>query len=501
MRNTIYPLVILLISTYCLSAQTNQIKAFDQYVEANREKFEVPGCALTIVKDGKVIFSKAYGIRGFSDREEADTETIFGMMSTTKATTAVAMAFLVDEGKVNWDDKVIDHLPEFQLSDPYITSQLKVRDLFTHNAGLGNADFLWAYNDLSKKEILDQMRLAPMAYSFRGGFIYQNIMYLVAGQLIEKLSGMTWERFMTERLFQPLGMENTFPTIATSAQYQNRSRSHFRINEDIIEIEEMSADLIGPAGSAWSTADDVGKWVQFMLDSAKVDGKAMLSAETYGEILKPHAIIPKEQFYPTAQLTKPHWMTYGLGWFQQDYRGDFLNFHTGSLAGRTAIVGLVPDKDFGFYFFGNLDHAELRHALMLKAIDVFVHEDDSRDWATEIYELYHSNPPMMSDYIANMEKSRAKNTKTTHSDLKSYAGTYRDPYYGTITIKEKDGALHLRQSSQLSAKIEHWHYDVFSCQFPSLSFAPPQLLSFELNPLDNKVKGLDFDGTYFKKED
>ena len=225
MRKTILLcLSILLFSVVGLCQ--NNVELLDKYIESARNQWQVPGLAITVVQNGKVVFSKGYGIRELGKNEPVTTETLFGAMSTTKAMTVVGLAMLVDEGKVNWDDKVIKYLPNFRIGDPYITNELRVSDLLTHNAGLGNADFLWDWTpELSSDEILNRMQFATPAYSLRSSFIYQNIMYLVAGQVIEKVSGMTWERFIKERLFAPLGMKNTFPNLALSRQYPNAMRS------------------------------------------------------------------------------------------------------------------------------------------------------------------------------------------------------------------------------------------------------------------------------------
>ena len=253
-------LLTLLMSTLlCIQvAAQNKADVFDKYVEASRLTWKVPGMSIVVVQDGKVLISKGYGIRELGKNDAVDRQTLFGCMSTTKAMTAVAIAMLVDEGKVSWNDKVIKHLPNFRLADPYVTNELKIRDLFTHNTGVGNADFLWAWwPDMPSAEVVRRMSYATQAYSMRGGFVYQNIMYLVAGQVIEKVSGMSWERFMRERVFDPLGMKNTFSTLAASRIVQNRSSAHFEIKGKIEVIPEMSADEIGPAGSVWSTSDDM----------------------------------------------------------------------------------------------------------------------------------------------------------------------------------------------------------------------------------------------------
>ena len=285
--------VILSAAIFGQSAQQNNIDAFDKYAEAARVTWNVPGMSIAIVQDGKVLLSKGYGVRELGKSDKVDASTLFGAMSTTKAMTAVAMGILVDEGKVGWNDKVLKHLPDFRVADPYVTNELKVRDLFTHNAGLGNADFLWAWTpELSSAEIAKRMQYAPQAYSMRGGFTYQNVMYLVAGLVIEKASGMPWERFMTERVFRPLGMTSTFPNLSSGRSYQNRSSAHYEIEKKVEVIPEMEADSIAAAGAVWSTSDDMAKWVNFVLGNTTVNGKEILKPATLAEMMKPQAIIP-----------------------------------------------------------------------------------------------------------------------------------------------------------------------------------------------------------------
>ena len=470
----------------------------DKYVEDARKEWNVPGMSIVVVQNGKVLFAKGYGAKEFGKDSPVDTKTLFGAMSTTKAMTAVALAMLVDEGKVNWDDKVIEHLPEFRIADAYVTRELKIRDLLTHNAGLGNADFLWAWTpELSSKEIVEHMQYAKQAYSFRGGYTYQNIMYLVAGQVIEKISGMSWERFMKERLFEPLGMNDTFPTYKDSTQYKNRSLAHYEVDGKIQVIPEMLADSVAPAGAVWSTADDIGKWVNFMLGNTTVNGKVLLKPETYRELLKAHAIVPQEQFYPTTKLTKPHWTTYGLGWFQHDYRGEMVNFHTGSLAGRTAIIGLLTDKNLGVYIFGNIDHAEVRHALMYKVFDLFGFDDDSRDWSAEMKTLYQDIKVQGDKQSEAFKAKRVKNTKPS-LPLTSYVGTYSDPFYGNMEVKMENGKLRLLVNPKLKADLNHWHFDSFQAVWDN-KWEGESVVSFQLDKFSGDVASINFGGAILKR--
>lgn len=498
MKKTNFLIIFILLFGSVVYGQS-KVEVFDKYVDAARQQWNVPGLSIVVVEDGKVLLSKGYGVKELGKNDKVDTETLFGAMSTTKAMTAVALGMLVDEGKVAWDDKVIKHLPGFRVADPYITNELKVRDLLTHNAGLGNADFLWAWTpELPADEIARRMQYAKPAYSLRSGFIYQNIMYLVAGQVVEKASGMSWERFVTERIFMPLGMKNTFANYELSKKYLNRSMAHYEYGGKIQMIPEMTADPIAAAGAVWSTSDDIGKWVNFMLGNTTVGGKQLLKPATYKELLRPQVVIPPNGgFYPTTALTKPHWTTYAMGWFQHDYRGEMINFHTGSLAGRTAIIGLIPDKKLGVYIFGNLDHAEVRHALMYKVFDVFGFDDNSRDWSTEAKGLYDGLKAAGAKQEEAIKALRVQNTKPS-LPLSAYAGTYSDPFYGTFKVELKGDKLAISLNKDLSATFEHWQFDTFETVW-NQGWQGTGLAKFELSPVGSEVISMELDGAVFKK--
>jgi len=496
-RLTLILIVFLLMTS--LSYSQSSVDSFDKYVESARQQWQVPGLSIVVVKDGKVVFEKGYGVRELGKSDPVTNETLFGSMSTTKAMTVACLAMLVDEGKIGWDDKVIKYLPDFRVGDPYVTNELRVRDLLTHSAGLGNADFLWSWTPtIANAEVLRRMQYANPAYSLRSSFIYQNIMYLVAGTVIERVSGMPWEQFIRERLFSPLGMKNSFPNLSLSRSYLNRSASHFEVKGKIEVIPEMPADSIAPAGAVWSTADDIGKWVAFMLGDGTANGKVLIKPATFNEILKPQVIVPAPQFYPTVAITKPHWMTYGLGWFQHDYRGEMVNFHTGSLDGRTAIIGLMRDKKLGVYIFGNLDHAELRHALMYKVFDVFGFGDNTRDWSSEFKTLYDG---IKEQGRKRQEAVRAmrKTGTAPNLPLEAYAGRYSDPFYGSIDIQLSNGKLRSNLGNGLEADLEHWQFDSFMGTW-NKSWWDQSLFTFSISPVAPNVDSITVDGATLKKE-
>jgi len=489
-------LSILCLINFSLRGQTieQKIKDFDTYVEKSRVQWQMPGMAVVLVKDGKVILKKGYGVRKLGDKAPVDDQTLFVCASTTKAMTAACMGILVDQGKVKWDDPVITYLPTFQLYDPYVTRELKIRDLFIHDSGVGNTDFLWGNMSISSQEVLDKMKLVKPSYSLRSGFIYQNIFYLAAGQVIEKVSGLTWEKFIKQNIFDQLGMTRTVPFLkeATDA---NKAAPHFLVENSIQVIEHTSADEIGPAGSVWSCANDISKWVACMLDSSKYTGGKLLSAKTWTELFKPQMIVP-DGFYPTMQIIKPNWTTYGLGWFQHDYKGKKINFHTGSLAGAIAIHGQLPEAGLGIYVFGNYDHAELRHALVYKAFDLFA-LGGNRDWSTEFLAHYKKINDKVEKEVKDFEAKRVNGTKPSF-DLSEYAGKYSDPLYGQVEITVSENSLLVNMNSFAQAKLDHWHYDTFRGWYDKRWYGKANATFLTDN--NGKTTKVNFDGVEFVKE-
>ena len=488
---------ILLIPFFAVAqTYTKQLQEFDNYVKQGMKDWELPGLSVVIVKNNQVLLSKGYGVRELGTTNAVDDKTLFSIGSTTKAMTAVCMGILVDEGKVNWNDPVIKHLPDFQLYDPSVTRELKIRDLFTHNSGVGNADFLWSVMNVSSDEILRKMKQVEPSYSLRSSFIYQNIFYLAAGKVIERVSGMPWEKFIKAKIFEPLGMTRTVPLLKELTD-PNQTKPHYKVNNVIKPIENTSADKVGPAGSVYSCADDISKWVMAMLDSSKYKNGRLLKPQTWVEMFKPQVIVPPGQFYPTQQLTKPNWMTYGLGWFQHDYKGKKVNFHTGSLAGAIALHAQLPDEKLGYFFLGNFDHAELRHALMYKTFDLFA-LGGTRDWSAEFKKLYDGVNNQIKKQEDETIAKRVTGTTPSHG-LENFAGTYMDELYGEAKVELNGNALNFTINNFVKAKSEHWHYDTFRIAYEK-DWYGTGFTAFILNDL-GKVSELNFEGMVFKKKE
>jgi CubicO group peptidase (beta-lactamase class C family) len=435
---------------------------FDKYIQEGLATWQTPGLSVVVVKNGEIVLKKGYGVQNIIDNVPYTTSTLSTCASTTKAMTAVCMSILIDEGKIKWTDKVSDILTEFKLSNPYVTEEITVKDLFTHNTGLGNADLLWVLG-YSREEILKRMSYVPMAYSLRSSFVYQNLMYITAGEVIRKVSGKSWEDFVTERLFTPLGMTNTYASYSKISATAAKTSSHHKDKNDNDKIKPfpyLYSDNIGATGGIWSCVDDMAKWIQFLQDSTKINGNRLLKAETFAHLFKPHALIPMESFYPTTRLTKPHWTSYGLGWFQHDYRGKMVQLHTGSLEGLVAILGMIPEEKLAIYVFGNLDHTEIRHALVYKAFDLWIFNDHSKDWSKDFLALYQGIEKQAKKAEETQVAKRILNTNPSHA-LASYAGKFHNKIYGEAEIELKNNALSLKLPNNISYYLQHWHYDTF----------------------------------------
>jgi hypothetical protein len=286
-----------------------------------------------------------------------------------------------------------------------------------------------------------------------------NVQYAMAGEVLRAAAGIPWSDFVTQRIFAPLGMRETVPTLAATATVPNVASPHMRLNDTIRVVQNRPVDPVAPAGAIWSSVSDMAKWMRFVLDSGRVGGRRLLKAETFREWLSPQVIVPRADFYPTTRLTRPHYTAYGLGWFLQDYNGQSVAMHTGSIDGMIAILGLIPDQRLGVYVLANLDHAELRHALMWRVFDLYT-TGGGRDWSRDLKALYDS---LGAQAQAAEQAFTARRVTGTHPSLplERYAGSYADSLLGNAVVTLENGSLRLRAGKGFDGRLEHWHYDTF----------------------------------------
>ena len=430
-------------------------------IQQGMEDWQIPGLSTIVVKDGEVVFHKSYGVKNLEAKEAVDGNTLFTMASTTKALIAISMGILVDRGELDWDDKVREHYPEFKLADSYITDDARVKDLLTHNLGMGDADLLWIFDSVSTKETLDRFQLVEPSYPLRGGYTYQNLMYVIAGELIGEVSGTHWTTFVEENILDPLEMRRTQTKATGIFEAGNYATPYFNDIEDgIVEVGYTLTDQMGAAGMMWTCTNDIANYLAFLDAGGVYKGDTLLKPETFARLFQPHTIIPQSSFYPTTALTKPEWTTYGLGWFQHDYRGEKLDFHTGSIWGLVAIAGIIHDQNTAVYVVANMDHAELRHAIMYKALDLYAFDDDSRDWHTEVFDLYSGFRERAKEQLRKRDSARVAGTNPT-LPLADYTGTYVHPVWGSMIITVENDNLKGVLNGRLTFTYEHWHYDTF----------------------------------------
>jgi CubicO group peptidase (beta-lactamase class C family)/dienelactone hydrolase len=434
--------------------QSPDLAALDRYIAAAARDWNVPGLAIAIVKNDSLVFAKGYGVIELGKPAPINEHTRFAIGSTTKAMTSASLAMLVDEGKLHWDDRVIDILPDFRLYDPYATRELTIRDLLTHRTGLPSTDLLWAFseNDYTQTEMIRRLRYVQPSSSFRSHWEYQNVVYAINGAIIERVSGMPWATFVQNRIFDPLGMTETIPLVSRLGGKPNVAVPHAVIHDTLRVVPIRSTDGVAAAGSVWSSVSDMSKWMRFILDSGRVGPKRLISTAAFKEIIAPQIRAPMEE-YPALSLARPNFFSYGFGWFIQDYHGNTAWMHTGSIDGMSAIIGLLPDQRVGVYVLANGDHAELRHALMYKVFDLYTGAPD-RDWSTDIKNLFAAR---------RRPRAVSQQASPTHPGLplEKYGGNYVDSTYGNIEVTVTNAVLHARFGKADLGDLDHVDYDTF----------------------------------------
>jgi len=462
-------------------AQEAPLQGFDEYVNKALKDWEVPGVGVAIVKDDKVVLAKGYGVRKLGDPAPVNERTIFAIGSSSKAFTAAALAMLVDDGKIKWDDPVTKYLPGFELYDPYASKEMTVRDLLCHRSGLARGDLMWYGSDYSRDEILRRTRHLKPTWSFRSQFGYQNLMYLAAGQIVPAITGKSWDDFIKDRFFRPLGMaaSSTSVTDLTSSKSSgNVATPHARMDEKVVAIPWRNIDNIAPAGSINSNVVEMAAWARLQLGDGNFAGQRLLSSGAVKEMHKSHTVIP---FDPPWNLVFPeaHFLNYGLGWFLSDYRGRKIVEHGGNIDGMSALVALIPEEKLGLVILTNLNGSDLRTALKLRIFDAFL-GGEAKDWSAAHLKTMKGFEAQGKAAEKKQNDERVKDTKPSLA-LDKYAGAYQDEMYGDVKVaQEENGKLVVRYGAAFTGDLEHWHYDTFQTTWRDRTLGKG-LVTFTLN--------------------
>ena len=478
----------LLLATSALAAPP---PGLDARVEAAMQAYGTPGFAVAIVEDGKVVHAKGYGVRKLGSPERVDADTIFPTGSTGKAVTTAAIAILVDEGKLGWDDKVIDHLPDFRMHDPWVTREMTVRDLLVHRSGLGlgAGDLLYVpRTSRSRADVVRALRHIAPATSFRSGYAYDNILYVVAGELIATVSGQSWESFIRDRVFRAAGMEDSVSDEAARFANPNRAHPHARIDgrvrglgtQVVLPEREGLGQVAAPAGGLSSSANDLARWLQVQLAHGALpggEGKRLYSEASAREMWTPQVLTPVRAYPPPISDMTPQFSSYALGWSVQDYRGVKTVQHGGAVFGVLTMVVLVPDHKLGFSLQMSSEDYPVMRGVMNELLDHYL-GFPKRDWVAAFGEW---NDSRLAAGVAALDATTAgKRAQTRPSlPLAQYAGRYADSWYGPIAIShdgQGGGRPGLRidflQSPNMAGTLEHHQYDTFIARWDDAAIEP-----------------------------
>jgi CubicO group peptidase (beta-lactamase class C family) len=448
------------------------LSSLDAFIESAMKDWRVPGLGLAVVRDGEVVLARGYGVREKDKTDAVDGDTIFAIGSSSKAFTAACVGLLVDQKKVEWDDPVTKHLPWFALHDAYATRDLTVRDLLTHRGGLARADQLWYGSGFGRSEILHRFREVEPSWGFRARFGYQNIMFLVAGELYAAVAGESWDDCVARRFFAPLRMARSTTTVDSLPKIENVATPHEEFEGEVVSVPWRDLDNVAPAGSINSSAREMAEWLKLQLGA----GPAILSEATLAETHTPQMVVRKEgswaNYFPASTL-----ITYGLGWFVDDYRGEIVVEHGGSIDGMRALVSMIPEKKIGLVALTNRSGQLLPEVVRYRVYDTLL-SLEPKDWNTQMLAAIRK---AQDDERQAREKEKASRVTGTKSSLTlpAYAGIYTHPAYGEATVEVMNGALVLRRGEGV-ADLEHWHYDTFQAKFRNPRMGT-MLVTFELD--------------------
>jgi CubicO group peptidase (beta-lactamase class C family) len=461
-------------------------------VERTMKLFDVPGIAIAVVKDGKVVATQGFGVRKLGGPDKVDARTLFEVASNSKAFTAAALAMLVDEGKLAWDDPVTKHLPDFQMYDAYVTHEMTVRDLLTHRSGLGlgAGDLLWwPTTNFSTDEIIHKLRYIRPATSFRSSYAYDNLLYIVAGKIIAAKSGKTWGETIRERILAPAGMTATTTSVAENAGNPGVANAHSKINDKIAAVKAMPVpNAVGAVGIN-TNAEDIARWMNVLLAGGRVgtdaNGKEirLYSAKQAREMWTAQTPMRISEPDPKLAATRPNFLAYGLGFQLRDWQGRLLAMHSGALQGFYSKVVLVPEAKLGIAILTNAESGGSLNALQYQLLDRMLNPAATTDWIGIVKAVEDENH---AKELARIGKANAARAAKSQPSLvrTAYDGEYLDPWYGIATIKHEGNRqiLTMSRTPDLTGELEHYQHDTFIVRWKERNFNADAYVTFALNP-------------------
>jgi len=441
------------------------IKDIDATVDKAMQTWNVPGLALAVVKDDQVVLSRGYGVREMDQPEKVDDHTLFSIGSNTKAFTATAVGLLVQEGKLAWDDPVTEYIPSFQLYDSHATQLMTIRDLLCHRGGLGTwAGDMLQLSNYSIEEIVRRVRYIPPAYGFRAGYGYCNLMFITAGHVLSTVTGMSWDDFIRQRIFEPLGMQDSVTSPFFFGDRTNIATPHEDVKGKLQTVNYRKDNHFGAAGSICTSVSDIALWMRLQLNHGTLDEKRFVEESIIEETHTPHTTMRlgpiEKKYFPSR-----HFSAYGLGWFLSDIHGRLIVRHTGGVDGMLSSVVLIPEEKVGIAIFTNklpnAAYVALSQYLTEKLLGI-----PSQDWIQAYVEMEKEGKEKAEQAKKKKDASRARDTRPSFW-LEKYAGAYESDILGGATLSLEGSVLHiqLQAHESISGVLEHWHYDTFECHW------------------------------------
>lgn len=459
---------------------------FNTYVKNAVDSFELPGLTIAIVKEGEIAFENAYGYKDLNSKTALNSESVFAIASLSKAFTAAAIGVLVDEGKLNWTDRVDEYIPSFRLSDEYVASQLTIEDLLCHRSGFNtfDGDLLWYGTNYSREEIIQRFEKYKMSYDFRTKYGYQNIMFIIAGEVVKEVSGMSWEDFMEKRIFEPLEMKHSYATFKGFQSESNKALPHTKGELDDIR----SYDNSGGAAAISSNVVDLTHWITMWLNGGIYKDDTLLSKSTHAKLLEMHTPIAPSSF---DQQNGTAFKGYTQGWFVMNYGNQKVAYHGGGLPGYISKIFILPSEGIGGIILSN-GETSLPTALMYSSIDEFSYGKSETDWA----KTYLSFSRRYETYLDKKVEERLAMRGKSKSNIpeSEILGEYEDAVYGSSIIEKKDGKLFVRllpAEAIFNSTMEHWHQNTYRIKFKD-KFLPEGFITFSANA-NGKVIGYKID--------
>jgi CubicO group peptidase (beta-lactamase class C family) len=485
-----YIIVVLLLAFNANSFAQISEKQIDELVEKTIRNFDVPGISVAIVKDGKIIHAKGYGVKSILTKEKVDANTLFGIASNSKAFTSAALAMLVDQGKIKWDDKVIKYLPNFKMYNEYVTNEFTIRDLLTHRSGLGlgagDLMFWPGGADFTPKDVVENLQYLKPVSAFRTKYDYDNLLYIVAGEVIQKVSGKSWCDFIEERIMKPLEMNNSAASFVRLKDTTNVIAPHVPTDGKLKVVSRYQDQIFDAAAGIYSSVNDLSKWMIMQLQNGKYGPEkqySMFSEKEQNEMWQLQTIIPSNARAPY----NTHFSGYGLGWFLSDVKGYKQVSHSGGLEGIVTQVTLFPELNLGIVVLTNQQSGAAFSAITNTIKDSYLgipYADYVELYAKREKDNISKTDKETDEVWATVAKNKKENLKI---DLKNYTGTFKDDWFGSILISEKKGKLFFKsiRSPKLIGELFFYKDNTLVVKWNTRSFNADAFLSFEFDKNGN----------------